>query len=64
MAKITLEMKRCMGEKSCPNCVSSLTKGYGYATDYHYKLTGKLICGYVEWDSELVGITDWCLIKS
>jgi len=64
MAAIKLEIRRCMPD--CPYCISSLTKGYGYATDYRCsKMGGTLICGYVEWDSDKVDVPDWCplLIK-
>lgn len=39
----------------CPHCNTKLTKGYGYATDYHCGATydNKKIVGYVEWDSEI-----------
>lgn len=40
------------GCHSCPNIRESLTKGYGYATDYHCSETGTLLAGYVEWESE------------
>ncbi len=46
----SLTLKNCM---DCPNCVTTLTKGYGYAQDYKCSAAGyKTIAGYVEWDSE------------
>ena len=47
----------------CPNCKTKLTKGYGYATDYHCGATydNRLIVSYVEWDSEIPKEPpEWC----
>jgi hypothetical protein len=55
--------------KQCPSCVTKLTKGFGYATDYDCKLVKntdgkfKTIKGYCEWTSEEPQdheIPDWC----
>lgn len=47
----------------CPHCNTKLTKGYGYATDYHCgaMYNNKLIVGYVEWDSQIPKEPpEWC----
>ena len=45
----------------CPLHYTERTQGAGYAFDYHCKAcNGKKIVGYVEWDSEIPEIPEWC----
>jgi hypothetical protein len=42
-------------------CETERTIGAGYAFDYLCKACGKRkIVGYVEWDSEIPPVPDWC----
>ena len=36
----------------CPNVGNERTQGAGYAVDYFCKITGTLVAGYVEWQSD------------
>lgn len=58
MAFILLNLKDC---RKCPHCGSKLTKGYGYAMDYFCLEYGdKISSGYVEWESDVNTIPEWC----
>ena len=49
----------------CPMCETERTIGAGYAFDYLCKACGKRkIVGYVEWDSEIPEIPDWCPFRA
>ncbi len=60
MTKIALDIKDCRG---CPHMRSERTEGAGYALDFHCRLTGNLICGYVEYESEVKPVPDDCPIR-
>jgi len=51
----------------CDKCAfvkTKRTQGAGYAHDYHCsKKDDKLITKYVEWDSDLPEIPNWCPFK-
>jgi hypothetical protein len=51
------ELENC---SKCPLVCITRTKGAGYAEDYHCSALNKKIVGYVEWDSDLVPVPDWC----
>lgn len=58
MTKIILEIKDCRG---CPNVRADRTQGAGYALDYFCaSMDNKKICGYVEWESDMAPVPDWC----
>lgn len=59
--KIVIELDNCY---ECPYCGQKLTKGYGYALDYFCKKThNKITSGYVEWESDMNPVPDWCPLK-
>jgi hypothetical protein len=69
MAVIMLELKKCnrsgqMLDYSCPMLGSEPTKGAGCATDYYCMLANKPIAGYVEWESEMPEVPEWCPLRS
>lgn len=58
MTKIVLDIKNCTG---CPKVVQERTPRAGYAVDYFCSLVdNKLVSGYVEWESDLNPVPDWC----
>jgi hypothetical protein len=60
--KIILEIDAC--NNGCPHCGEKITKGYGYAMDYFCKLkNNKVVSGYVEWESDLNPVPDWCPVR-
>jgi hypothetical protein len=71
MATIYLNLKNCVQLEDsnvigigCPHAGSRLTKGFGYATDYFCKLNGgQVTSGYVEWNSDIKSVPDWCPLK-
>lgn len=58
---IQIEVTDC---RQCPKHGEKLTKGYGYATDYFCTLSNnKIVSGYVEWESDINPVPDWCPIR-
>ena len=50
---------------SCPFLEISRTQGAGYAEDFFCKANNsKKICGYVEWESDIPLVPDWCPFKN
>jgi hypothetical protein len=56
---IKLSVGRC---DTCPFVEKTRTPHAGYAHDYYCKLTPNrtMIVGYVEYDSEIPEVPDWC----
>ena len=55
---VVLGVGRC---DLCPCVMTAPTPGVGCATDYYCKAANcKKIVGYVEWDSEIPPVPDWC----
>jgi hypothetical protein len=55
---ITVPVKKC---DKCPFHKTERTAGAGYALDYFCgKIDNKEITGYVEWESEMPGVPEWC----
>lgn len=58
---IQLEINNCT---DCPKNYSVLTKGYGHAVDYKCsEMDGKTSSGYVEWNSDINPVPEWCPLK-
>lgn len=57
---IGFEIEKC---NKCPFVKTELTFGAGYAMDYICTKTNKRIVGYVEWDSEIPEVPEWCPCK-
>ena len=60
---IGFEIEKC---DKCPFVQLERTQGAGYAHDYWCTKTmdkRKLIVGYVEWDSEIPEVPEWCPCK-
>ena len=56
----TMEIEKC---NECPFHDTRRTPGAGYAIDYFCVLEkGKEIAGYIEWNSDLPYVPDWCPI--
>ncbi len=61
MTIIRIDLKDC---RTCPKCNKKLTKGYGYAMDYFCTLKDdRVTSGYVEWESDINPIPNWCPLK-
>lgn len=60
---IKIPINRC---DKCPFVVTERTPRSGYALDYfcNYNKDSKLITTYVEWDSDMVPIPDWCPFRN
>lgn len=54
---VAIPVGRC---DECPYHTTKATPGAGFADDYYCKKTGKIITTYVEWDSEIPPVPDWC----
>lgn len=58
---IFIKHKKC---DACAFVKTGHTPGSGYGTDYFCsKKNNKKVAGYVEWDSELPLIPNWCPLK-
>lgn len=58
--EVTIEINvgRC---DECPMCQTQRTPGTGFGRDYLCKASqNKLIATYIEWDSEIPPVPDWC----
>lgn len=61
-AFVVIGVGRC---DECPCVKTERTPRAGYAFDYFCKACdGRKIVGYVEWDSEIPEIPDWCPFKA
>jgi hypothetical protein len=60
--KVVITIDAC--NHGCPHCGEKLTKGFGYAMDFFCKLSdNKIVSGYVEWDSDLNPVPEWCPLR-
>lgn len=63
--KIILSIGKCDSQYSngvrCPFFYTERTENAGYALDYFCEAAnGRKIVGYVEWDSDVPPVPDWC----
>lgn len=66
MAKIKLEydIEKCW---DCPKCISEPTQtadSFEVALDYYCGVNNKKIAGYIEYDSEMPKVPNWCPLLS
>ena len=62
--QLTLDIKKCT---KCHFVESHRTKGAGFALDYFCtEKDNREIAGYVEWDSDMPLVPEWCphLVKN
>lgn len=57
VVSINIPVGRC---DECPYHYTKPTSGAGCADDYICKIARRTITTYVEWDSELPAVPDWC----
>ncbi len=67
MAKVLfpMEIEKCTDKPNgvgCPFVHSERTQGAGFAVDYwcNGTKTPRKIIGYIEWDSEIPPVPEWC----
>lgn len=67
IVNIILKIDKCCstdqnsGINGCPFVETQRTPNSGYAIDYFCKAAGgRKISGYVEWDSDMNPVPDWC----
>lgn len=59
---VIIPVGRC---DTCPLHYTERTPRAGYALDYFCKASnGRKIVGYVEWDSEIPPVPDWCPFRA
>jgi hypothetical protein len=66
MSILKLELEKCVNPDGirCPFVEEKLTKGYGYAVDYMCgKCDNRVTSVYVEWDSDVNPVPNWCPLK-
>ena len=62
MAKIRLEydIEKCWDCLMCKSEPTITADSFEIATDYYCGVNGKKIMGYVEYDSEMPPVPNWC----
>lgn len=61
MTMVQFNIEKC---DKCPFVKTKLTKGFGYALDYMCsKKDNRVITSYIEWDSQIPPVPEWCPIK-
>ena len=66
MAKIKLEydIKKCWDCPKCTNEPAQTVDSFEMALDYYCGVNNKKIAGYVEHDSEMPKVPNWCTLSS
>lgn len=57
VVSVNIPVGRC---DQCPYHYTKPTPNAGYAEDYFCKIANKAIGHYIEWDSEIPAVPDWC----